>query len=141
MITFKKKQITEMKEHAFWAYPRECCGILLGARENGSRIVKAIHRAHNAAAQPQTHFVLSSETILEVERTASLSGLEIVGFYHSHPDDDSCLSEEDQSYVMPGMSYPVLSVTGGRMCEFSSWEQRKREKMTAIVHERIVIGE
>jgi hypothetical protein len=42
---------------------------------------------------------------------------------------------------MPGMSYPVISVTGDRIREFSSWELRCGKDQTAIVHEKIMIGE
>jgi proteasome lid subunit RPN8/RPN11 len=141
VIVFTQKQITDLKEHAEKAYPKECCGILLGVQEKTRRIVYEIYRARNAALQPRTHFVLPSDTILEAELRAEVKGLEIVGFYHSHPDSDSCLSEEDQAYVMPGMSYPVISVTGDRIREFSSWELRCGKDQTAIVHEKIMIGE
>jgi proteasome lid subunit RPN8/RPN11 len=84
-------------------------------------------------------FVLTSDTILYAEILATKENLEIIGFYHSHPDCEACLSQEDQKYVMPEMSYPVISVSHGRMQKFGCWEQRKIDNREVIVHERIII--
>jgi proteasome lid subunit RPN8/RPN11 len=139
MIVFTKEQITEIEDHASATYPKECCGILLGTRQKEQRIVREIYRAYNASAEPQTHFVLTSDTILYAEILATKENLEIIGFYHSHPDCEACLSQEDQKYVMPEMSYPVISVSHGRMQKFGCWEQRKIDNREVIVHERIII--
>jgi proteasome lid subunit RPN8/RPN11 len=141
MIIFAEEQIRKMGEHASEAYPQECCGILLGTREKERRIVSEICRVHNEAAQPREHFMMDSSAILNAERQASEKGLEIVGFYHSHPNHSACLSNEDCEYVMPEMSYPVISVTEETVTGLKSWEQKWIADKNAIVQEKILIKE
>jgi proteasome lid subunit RPN8/RPN11 len=141
MIVFTKEQMTEIEDHASATYPKECCGILLGTRQKERRIVQEVYRAYNASTKPQSHFVLTSDTILYAEILATKENLEIIGFYHSHPDCEACLSQEDQKYVMPEMSYPVISVSHGRTREFGCWEKKRTDDREAIVHEKIVIEE
>jgi proteasome lid subunit RPN8/RPN11 len=141
MIIFTGEQIRKMGEHASEAYPEECCGILLGMREKGRRIVAEICRVHNAAAQPREHFVIRGGAILDAERMASKKGFEIVGFYHSHPNCGAFLSDEDCDYVMPEMSYPVISVAEKTVTGLKSWEQRCIADKNAIVQETMLIKE
>jgi proteasome lid subunit RPN8/RPN11 len=141
MIIFTGEQIRKMGEHASDVYPQECCGILLGTREKERRIVAEICRVHNASEQPREHFVIRSDSILDAERMASKKGLEIVGFYHSHPNHSAFLSDEDCDYVMPEMSYPVISVAEKNVTGLKSWEQKCIAEKIAIVQETMLIKE
>ena len=67
-------------EHAREAQPRECCGILLGT---GSRILESV-RVQNLATDPD-RFLLDPKQHIDIRRDARRRGLEVIGFYHSHP--------------------------------------------------------
>lgn len=94
------------------AYPQECCGILLGKKED-SITVSDIRKATNlvTGAQNRCHFEMDPMFLYQVEREIERSGLEIVGFYHSHPDCKAIPSEQDLHYMIPGLVYAILSVT------------------------------
>lgn len=94
------------------AYPQECCGILLGKKED-SITVSDIRKANNlvTGAQNSCHFEMDPMFLYQVEREIERSGLEIVGFYHSHPDCKAVPSEQDLHYMIPGLVYAILSVT------------------------------
>ena len=94
------------------AYPHECCGILIG-RIDGSITVSDIRKANNlvTGAQNRCHFEMDPMFLYQVEREIERSGLEIVGFYHSHPDCKAIPSEQDLHYMIPGLVYAILSVT------------------------------
>ncbi|MCU0947989.1 MAG: M67 family metallopeptidase [Porphyrobacter sp.] len=67
---------------AWAAHPHEACGILLGT---GARILEA-RPATNVHAAPATHFEIDPATLIAVHRGARApGGLQVLGYYHSHP--------------------------------------------------------
>ena len=77
--------------HAREARPRECCGVLLG---HGAQIAEAMP-AGNAATEP-TRFVLDPADHIRIRREARARGLDVIGFYHSHPHSAPEPSERDR---------------------------------------------
>jgi len=63
------------------AHPQECCGILLGDR---NAIVTALP-ARNVHPEAQTHFEIDPQALIEAHRAARSGGLQVLGYYHSHP--------------------------------------------------------
>ena len=111
-INLCEKISEQMALDAQQAYPHECCGILIG-RIDGSITVSDIRKANNlvTGAQNRCHFEMDPMFLYQVEREIERSGLEIVGFYHSHPDCKAVPSEQDLHYMIPGLVYAILSVT------------------------------
>lgn len=111
-INLCEKISEQMVLDAQQAYPYECCGILIG-KIDGSITVSDIRKANNlvTGAQNRCHFEMDPMFLYQVEREIERSGLEIVGFYHSHPDCKAVPSEQDLHYMIPGLVYAILSVT------------------------------
>ena len=111
-INLCEKISEQMVLDALQAYPHECCGILIG-KIDGSITVSDIRKANNlvTGAQNRCHFEMDPMFLYQVEREIERSGLEIVGFYHSHPDCKAVPSEQDLRYMIPGLVYAILSVT------------------------------
>ena len=111
-INLCEKISEQMVLDAQQAYPHECCGILIG-KIDGSITVSDIRKANNlvTGAQNRCHFEMDPMFLYQVEREIERSGLEIVGFYHSHPDCKAVPSEQDRHYMIPGLVYAILSVT------------------------------
>jgi proteasome lid subunit RPN8/RPN11 len=106
-------------------YPDECCGILLGRiDEGGRRSVEDIVPAPNAGRAEERHhrFHIDPEEFIRAEKQARLRGLDVIGFYHSHPDHPATPSEYDREQALPFYSYVILSVRKGASAEISSWE-------------------
>ncbi len=78
--------------HAREAAPAECCGVLIGAHGD---VVEAV-RARNAADRP-TRFLIDPQDHVRAIREARAQGLEVVGFYHSHPHSAPLPSETDRA--------------------------------------------
>ena len=100
----------ECVAHARETAPDECCGVLLGL---GGEIVAAI-RARNAAPDPATRFWIDPADHFAARRIARERGLEVVGFYHSHPASAPEPSARDvaefSSYA--GHLYAIVSLRG-----------------------------
>ena len=97
----------ECVAHAREASPEECCGLLLGL---GDEIVEAV-RARNLAAEPATRFLIDPADHFAARRTARGRGLEVVGFYHSHPSSPPEPSERDRAeFSYAGHLYAIVSL-------------------------------
>lgn len=95
--------------HAREEMPRECCGLLLG---KGGWILRNV-RARNLEAGT-TRFLIDPHDHIRALRDARAAGLELVGFYHSHPRSAAYPSESDlKESVYPGSVHLIAGVSDG----------------------------
>ena len=111
-IVLREKTTKQITLAAQQAYPQECCGILIG-KTGGTITISDIREAINQIPEEKTkrHFEIDPMFLYQVEREIKGSDLEIVGFYHSHPDCKAIPSKQDLEYMIPGLVYAILSVT------------------------------
>ncbi len=85
--------------------------------------VYGVKKLENSTENARKHnfFEISPLALYGVEREAEKSGLEIVGFYHSHPNARAILSAEDKSFMVPGLAYIVASVEAGKLKEIKGY--------------------
>ena len=77
-------------QHAREASPAECCGMLLGRSDS---IVEAA-AARNLSAHPH-RFLIDPQDHIRARREGRERGLDVIGFYHSHPHSPAVPSETD----------------------------------------------
>lgn len=127
MINIDRESTEEIRAHGARDYPYECCGLLIGKFEaDGSKNVLetfAISNAREEAAK-RNRFLIQPEELLRGEKYARDKKLEVVGFYHSHPDSPAVPSQYDLEHAWPQYSYIIVSTTRGDTGDFRSWEQR-----------------
>lgn len=73
--------LAAMRSEAARANPQEACGLLLG---QGTHIASAIP-AVNIHPEPQTHFEIDPQALIDAHRAARAGGAQVLGYYHSHP--------------------------------------------------------
>jgi proteasome lid subunit RPN8/RPN11 len=124
MIVLTKQQIDEIHRYGEAEYPNECCGAVLGRFENGQKITHEILPISNMRETEAKHhrFLIRPEEFLFCEKTARKSSLEIIGFYHSHPDHPAKPSQYDLDHAFPVYSYIIVAVAQGNATEITSWE-------------------
>ena len=110
-------------EHAEQTYPDECCGALLGLEADGVKTVCEILPITNAREQAEQYhrFTIEPDDVMKAERTAMKKGLDVLGFYHSHPDHPAKPSDYDREHALPVWSYPIVSVLSGKAAEIKCW--------------------
>jgi len=102
VLRLDSKHAEAIRQHAARDYPRECCGVLLGSAEGDRRRVRDVLLSPTSGSDPQrSGELLRSKTrstsraeslfhrsvdLLRVVKEARTRGLEVVGYYHSHPD-------------------------------------------------------
>jgi proteasome lid subunit RPN8/RPN11 len=119
-ILISPRDLESIHRHGETSYPQECCGFLIG-RTGGEAI--RVERVLPAANQGRRsdRFTIHPETVLAVHKEARAAGLDVVGFYHSHPDHPARPSRLDREDAWPGRSYLIVSVAEGRAVETRSW--------------------
>ncbi|MBQ6554309.1 MAG: M67 family metallopeptidase [Firmicutes bacterium] len=116
MIFINRHLLEKIEEEAANSYPFECCGIIFGSMENGKKFAHSIKSIVNnfGAGEEYHRFLITAEDMIKGELYARANGLDIVGFYHSHPDHPAVPSEYDRIHALPVYSYLITSVLNGR---------------------------
>ena len=112
----------ELETIAVNGYPYETCGVLVGACTDGEVRVKRVFQARNLNTErARDRYVLDPDDLMTADEAAREDGLDIVGFWHTHPDHPALPSETDREAAWDGYSYVILSVSGGRVEDLRSW--------------------
>lgn len=122
-VLLPEETARHVRTHAAQAYPHESCGILVGRLEPGGKtVVRWAERGRNRERErPGERYELDITDVLRADRRAREQGLEIVGFYHSHPDEAALPSACDGERPWPGVTYMIVSVRGGAPGEIRCW--------------------
>jgi proteasome lid subunit RPN8/RPN11 len=139
----------KIHEHGGETYPYECCGALLG-RDQGSPSVNDSDGNGQSASRevlalfplvnrrddsPRNRFSVTAEDVLAAEKSAKTQGLEVIGWYHSHPDHPARPSDYDRDHAWPWYSYIIVSVQTGVARDMTSW--RLQDDRSAFSEEKI----
>lgn len=141
MIEISARHINEVRQHGERDYPFECCGLMLGRfTANGTKVVAETYPISNAREEEakRNRFLIRPEELMRGEKYAREKGLDVVGFYHSHPDDRAVPSQYDLEHAWPTYSYIVVSVEQDQAVDLRSWEMesdRSRFSEEEIVSE------
>lgn len=125
MIRIGQEYIDGIKKHGEQDYPYECCGIVLGKfGEDQTKLVNHLLPISNSREEQARHnrFLITSEDILKGELYARKHHLDVLGFYHSHPDHPAAPSAFDLEHAWPSYSYLIVSVAKGKAEDLTSWE-------------------
>lgn len=117
---------TRMFDHLKQAYPNEGGGLLIGTVHDESiTIVDLVEAENTFPTEEQFHRMGLEPTFwAEVEDDADERGLQIVGFYHSHPDHPAQPSQYDLDHAFPNLAYIIVSVQNGEVDHLRNWRLR-----------------
>ena len=116
MLKFSQSGYDAIRQHGEETYPHECCGVLLGRTQDEDRIVaKTVPCGNTRSDSPHNRYHIAPHDLVRIQRQARQEGLEIVGFYHSHPDHPARWSQTDLAEAhWIGCSYVITSVEKGK---------------------------
>jgi proteasome lid subunit RPN8/RPN11 len=129
MLRLRKESVEEIKRLAREGYPYECGGFLAGKDASGKEITAVYPMKNLNSSQPSRRFEIDSREFQRVEKEATKKGLQLLVFYHSHPDtplktDPSAFDRERAeglSPFWPDLSYLIVSVDKGKEFQLASW--------------------
>jgi proteasome lid subunit RPN8/RPN11 len=126
MLKLSKEIHQQIKAHGAASYPYEGCGLLLGQVKNGANIVTNIRPLPNGwpvAEEKSSRFRIDPQAWQLVEIEAMMNGLDVIGIFHSHPDDVPVASPRDLAWASwPGYSYLITQVLKGEPTFSRSWQ-------------------
>lgn len=116
MLKLSQAHHNALREHGEQTYPHECCGILLGHVGSAANEVVELMRAGNTRTDSaHNRYHIAPQELIKAQREGRKRGLEIVGFYHSHPDHPAQWSSTDFAEAhWFGCSYVITAVAQGR---------------------------
>jgi len=103
------------------AYPGECCGVLAGQPGEIKEVRRLLPVVNRRADDPH-RYLIAPEDLQRVEAEVRQADLEVLGFYHSHPDHPAAPSSFDAEHAWPWYSYLIVRVDRGRAVEATSWQ-------------------
>ncbi len=111
-----------IRRHAAETSPEECCGLLIGRLEDGTSVLEAVPMANVFSENRNRRYRISPDALFRATRDAERRELDVVGFYHSHPDHPALPSETDLAEAtFPNYVYLIQSVRSGEPTEITAW--------------------
>ena len=106
----------QLRAHGEETYPHECCGIFLGRATEGEIAVESLMRAGNTRTDSlHNRYHIDPRELIAAQRESRKLGLDIVGFYHSHPDHPAWWSQTDFAEAhWFGCAYLITAVEGDK---------------------------
>lgn len=122
-IKIDRNHFELIKAYGEESYPYECCGFLMGVYEGDIKQVLATFPVANAREESERHhrYLITPDDFLLGQKYARERNMEIIGFYHSHPDAEARPSRYDLEHGWPWYSYVIISVIDRQAREVTSW--------------------
>ena len=148
MLKLSETIYNALRTHGEETYPHECCGVLLGRSSEGVNEVEDAVRAGNTRTDSaHNRYHIAPQELVRIQRQGRERGLDIVGFYHSHPDHPAQWSKTDFAEAhWLGCSYVITAVEKGVAQQTNSFflagtnEDDKSFENETIEVEQLVAG-
>ncbi|MGI8556209.1 MAG: Mov34/MPN/PAD-1 family protein, partial [Pyrinomonadaceae bacterium] len=97
MIYLKKEQTEAIEKHGEQTYPFECGGMLIGqfAADGAKKVVETFPLENSSQEDQKNRVLILPKDVLRAERYARQKKMDVVGYYHSHPEDRAVPSQYD----------------------------------------------
>ena len=126
--TIEKRSLKRIQRHTTENYPHEACGILFCHPEN-VRHICAVRETNNTTTEdPARRYLIDPLDFLAADQWAEEKGLDIHGFYHSHPDHPALPSAHDLKLAWGGYLYLIVSIIKTRHKEMRAWIYEPEDK-------------
>ena len=155
-IKVTKQHLAKIKEHGEQTYPHECCGFLLGTSKDGINVLDEVYPANNewdasisrsetlgeeipsakeqyaTTAKRESHanrYWITADQYRRADAYADKRALQIVGYYHSHPDHPAEPSGYDFDHsCFANQSYMIVAIEKGKAAALNSFTKPDYEK-------------
>ena len=138
VLRITQAQTESIRGHGVRDYPSECCGALLGKAEGETKQVLEVVALKNLRHDPghaqellpvddlareteRNRFLIDPLEQLRMEKDARSRGLDVLGYYHSHPDHPARPSVYDREHAWPWYSYIIVAVERGVAKDLTCW--------------------
>lgn len=111
-----------IKESVIQAFPEESCGFFFGQATSDRTVVRDAWQVENSTIlNKRYHFKINTKDYLAAEAYADQHELQLLGVYHSHPNQPAIPSSVDTRVALPDFSYLIISVDPEGQVDTRSW--------------------
>ena len=105
-----------LRAHGEETYPHECCGVMLGKSDaEGNHVRQIVSAGNTRTDSAHNRYNIAPIELVKIQRQARSLSLDIVGFYHSHPDHPAQWSTTDFAEAhWFGCAYVITAVAKGK---------------------------
>lgn len=127
MLRISQQIYDALRQHGEETWPHECCGVLLGrfstkGSEAVNEVEEAVRATNTRTDAAHNRYQIDPRELVRIQRTSRERGLEIVGFYHSHPNHPAQWSPTDLAEAhWIGCSYVITAVENGAARQTNSF--------------------
>jgi proteasome lid subunit RPN8/RPN11 len=134
ILKLQPEHLQTIRTQAEKTYPEECCGIIFGYLSTTDKTVVEIMPTDNAWSaeaadilnndteqSKKRRYAIAPQVMLQAQKQARDRHCNIIGIYHSHPDNPAIPSEFDRQCAWQEYSYIIVSVRNGKAAEIKSW--------------------
>jgi proteasome lid subunit RPN8/RPN11 len=148
-LTIPSDVYEAIRQHGERTYPHECCGVLLGTGgEDGNTVETAVEAGNTRTDSAHNRYNIAPQELIRIQRQGRERGLDIVGFYHSHPDHPAQWSETDFeeahwigcSYVITSVEQGTAKVTNSFLLTGTGEEDKRFEDQRVVVGDTALSG-
>ena len=144
MIRLSESHLDAIRAHGVEAFPRECCGAILGDVEAGVKIARELRPLPNvfepsaefeisilqegtdippvAEVGQERRYLVSPDQMFALMQEERRTKRKILGFYHSHPNHPARPSEYDRVWASPWYTYIIVSIMEGNPADLTAWQ-------------------
>jgi proteasome lid subunit RPN8/RPN11 len=152
MLRIPQLAFNALRAHGEETYPHECCGVMLGHMEEDDKrqVVEVVRCGNTRDDRPQDRYHIDPRELVRIQRQGRERGLDVVGFYHSHPDHPARWSQTDLAEAhWIGCSYVITSVEKGRAVTTNSFallgateeDKRFEDEVVEVGAEKVLVRE
>jgi proteasome lid subunit RPN8/RPN11 len=109
-LKMPRPELERMLAHVRTGYPFEACGALLG---RDHEVVRVAPLENRETEKPSVRYAIDPKDLVRLDRESREVGLEIIGYFHSHPDHPARPSETDRQRAAATLSNGVFHVVVG----------------------------
>ena len=123
MLRLSQAIYDALRTHGEETYPHECCGVLLGLSGDGvNEVVDAVRAGNTRTDAAHNRYHIAPQELIRIQRLGRERDLDIIGFYHSHPDHPAQWSKTDYAEAhWLGCSYVITAVANGAARQTNSF--------------------
>ena len=115
-----RSALEAIQAHGAEGYPNEICGIMLGPQ--GDSVATEVRRARNIVVErSRDRYEIDPLDHIRIQREADDAGMDIVGYYHSHPDHPAQASRFDTERAWAGYVYVIVSIENGKPADANAF--------------------
>jgi proteasome lid subunit RPN8/RPN11 len=119
-VKIRQAAFEAIQAHGAEGYPDEICGIMLGTQ--AEQVVIEVKRARNIIVErSRDRYEIDPLDHIRIQREADAAGLDIVGYYHSHPDHPAQASRFDTERAWSGYVYVIVSIENGKAVDANAF--------------------